>query len=63
MKTFVERYRLEKGMTLSELSRRSGVAKSHISYMENGISSPTIEILCKLSKALDVSCCDLCSCD
>ena len=63
MKILVEQYRLEKGLSVSELSRRSGVAKSHISYIEGGRTSPTLETLCKISKALDVPCCKLFSCD
>jgi len=63
MKIFVEQYRTEKGLTLSELSRMSGVAKSHISYIESGEKTPTIKTLCKLAKALNVPCCQLFACD
>ena len=63
MRIFVEQYRIEKNLTLSELSRMSGVAKSHISNIESGDKTPTIKTLCKLSKALDVPCCQLFSCD
>jgi len=63
MKIFVEQYRIEKNLTLSELSRMSGVAKSHIFNIENGDKTPTIKTLCKLAKALDVPCCKLFTCD
>ena len=63
MKIFVEQYRIEKNLTLSELSRMSGVAKSHISNIESGEKNPTILTLCKLAKALDVPCCELFSCE
>jgi len=63
MKIFVEKYRLEKGLSLSELARRSDMAKSHLSYIEDGTTSPTIDTLCKISKALEVPCCELFSCD
>ena len=63
MKIFVELYRLERKLSLSELSRMSGVAISHIHNIEGGLKVPSITILCKLSKALNVPCCDLFSCD
>lgn len=63
MKIFVEQIRLEKGLSLSELSKRSGVAISHIHNIENGSKIPTITILCKLAKALDVPCSNLYSCE
>lgn len=63
MKLFVEKVRLEKGLSLLELSKRSGVAVSHIHGMESGNKIPTITILCKLSKALDVPCSDLYTCE
>lgn len=63
MKIYVEKVRIEKGMSLSELSRRSGVAVSHIYNIESGEKTPTITILCKLAKALGVDCSELFSCD
>jgi len=63
MKIFVEQYRIEKGLSLSELSRMSGVAVSHIHNIEGDTKNPTIATLCKISKALGVPCCKLFSCD
>ena len=63
MEIFVREVRKSKQMTLSELSRRSGVSKAHISYIENKKEIPTIYILCALAKALEVSVCELFSCD
>ena len=63
MQIFVEEYRLKKDLSLSELSRCSRVAKSHIHGIEGGITVPTIVTLCKLAKALNVPCSDLFSCD
>ena len=63
MKIFVEQYRMEKNLTLSELARKSGVAKSHISNIESGDKNPTILTLCKLAKALEVPCYKLFACD
>lgn len=63
MKIYVEKYRLEQGLTLTELSKRSGVAISHIHNIENGTKVPTIEVLCKLAKGLNIPCSDLFSCE
>lgn len=53
------RYRLSGQMSLSELARRSGVAKATISQLEAGIGNPTIETLLTLSTTLGVSLGDL----
>ena len=63
MEIHIAKIREEQGLSQSELHRRSGVSVSHIHNIENSVKSPTIEILCKLSKALDVPCCELFSCD
>lgn len=63
MKIYVEKVRIEKKMSLAELSRRSGVAVSHLHNIENGNKIPTIKVLCAIAKALDVPCCELFSCE
>lgn len=63
MKIYVEKIRLEKGLSLSELARKSGVAVSHIHNIENGSKIPTITVLCKLARALNVHCSVLFSCE
>ena len=63
MKIFLEKYRLERGLSMLELSKKSGVAVSHIHNIEMGETNPTISILCKLSKVLKVPCAALFSCD
>lgn len=63
MKVYVEKVRLEKGLSLSELSRKSGVAKSHISNIECGLKYPTLPTLCKIANALGVPASELFSCD
>jgi len=50
----VEKYRIEKSLSLSELARRSGVAKSHLHGIEAGERMPTVEVICKIATALDV---------
>jgi len=49
------RFRKEKGLTQEELVKRSGVAVSQIRRYEADKSSPTLEIIAKLAKALGVS--------
>ncbi|MGG7059880.1 helix-turn-helix domain-containing protein [Clostridium tertium] len=52
--------RNRKGISLSKLSRESGVSKGYLSELENGIKeNPNIEILDKIAKALDISVSDL----
>lgn len=52
---FVREIREKKGLSQEQLSRLSGVSASHIGYIENGEREPTISVLCRLAKALNVS--------
>lgn len=51
--------RIQKGYTLKQLEALSGISKSTINNIENGITCPTILQLEKLAKALDVRITDL----
>ena len=51
----LRQYRLERGWSQSTLSMKSHVDRTYISQIECGIHSPTITVLCRLSKALQVS--------
>jgi transcriptional regulator with XRE-family HTH domain len=44
----------EQGISLSELARRSGIAKGTLSQLETGSGNPTIETVFSLSNALGV---------
>lgn len=56
----IAKIRNKRGISLSKLSRESGVSKGYLSELENGIKeNPNIEILDKIAKALDVSVSDL----
>jgi transcriptional regulator with XRE-family HTH domain len=44
----------EQGISLSELARRSGIAKGTLSQLESGAGNPTIETVFSLSNALGV---------
>jgi XRE family transcriptional regulator, master regulator for biofilm formation len=52
----VKKYRLEKGLSLSELAERAGVAKSYLSSIERSIqTNPSIQFLEKVSAVLGIS--------
>lgn len=46
-------------MSQAELSKRSGVAVSHLSKIENGLGNPTLEVMEAIADALDCSLVDL----
>jgi transcriptional regulator with XRE-family HTH domain len=52
--TSLRRERARTGLTLTELARRAGVAKSTLSQLESGTGNPSVETLWALSVALDV---------
>lgn len=52
----VQQLRQEKGLSITELADRAGVAKSYLSSIERGIQkNPSIQFLTKISAVLDVS--------
>jgi transcriptional regulator with XRE-family HTH domain len=51
----VRRFRQERGLSLGELARRSGLSKQTLSKIEQGLGNPTVETLSQLGSALDVS--------
>lgn len=55
----LKQVRQDKGMTLKKLSERSGVSTSHISDIENNFKMPSLIVVVKLAKALDVVVTDL----
>jgi transcriptional regulator with XRE-family HTH domain len=50
----VREVRLQKRLSVRDLSKMSGVSAGHISYIENGHKMPTIDVLVKIAKALEV---------
>jgi transcriptional regulator with XRE-family HTH domain len=50
----VLRARLKKGWTQSELARRVGTKQANISRIEAGLANPTLELIRKVCKALDI---------
>jgi transcriptional regulator with XRE-family HTH domain len=55
----LRRARAERGLSLSELSRRSKIGKATLSQLEAGAGNPTIETVFSLSRALEVAISDL----
>lgn len=50
----LHRERQRAGLSLSELARRAGLAKSTLSQLENGVGNPSIESLWAIAMALGV---------
>lgn len=51
----LKRERERAGLSLTEIARRAGVAKSTLSQLESGTGNPSVETLWALSVALNVS--------
>lgn len=56
MKLNIYEQRTKAGMSLATLAEKSGVAKSYIQRLEdeNANPNPTLQVMCKLAKALNV---------
>ena len=50
----IRRERERAGLSLSELAKRAGIAKSTLSQLESGLGNPSVETLWALGVALDV---------
>ncbi len=48
-------YRLEKQLTQEQLSERVDVIRPFISALENGTRQPSLDMILRLAKALDVT--------
>lgn len=46
--------RQSKKVTLNRLSKKSGISTTHINDIENNIKGPSLFIMIRLAKALDV---------
>lgn len=53
--------RAQQKMSQAELSERSGIAASHLSYIEHGKANPTLEVLEHLAEGLGCTVLDLLS--
>lgn len=55
MKLYIKEIRTQKNVSLSELSRLTGISKSYLSDLENKKrKNISIDKLCKIAKALNV---------
>lgn len=59
MRLRVREFRTLRQMTIRELAKRAGVAKSSIEAMESALPNPTLQMLHRVAKALDVRIQDL----
>ncbi|MFA9559366.1 helix-turn-helix domain-containing protein [Evansella sp. AB-rgal1] len=51
----IRRRRKEKGISLSELSRMTGVSKSYLSYIERGMKkNPSIDVIKRIFHSLNL---------
>ncbi len=50
----VKQIRTERNMTLGKLADKSGVSRTHINDIENNLKSPSLFVMIKLARALDV---------
>ena len=59
----IHKIRCDKGISIIELSLRSGLSHSHIFYIESKKKVPTLTTLIKIAKGLEVDLVDLFSHD
>lgn len=59
LRIYIREIREKKNLSQEKLAKLSGVSSSHIGYIENGDREPTISVLCKIAKALNVDIKDL----
>ena len=46
--------RKERNLTLAQLSDRTGISTTHINDIENNIKEPSISMMVRIAKALDL---------
>lgn len=63
MKIYIKEIRMQKAISSRVLAKKSGVSRSHIVAIESGQASPTLEVMCKIAKVLDVPVADLFACE
>ena len=63
VKILLKIVRHRKGISIRDLSRKSGVSGAQISYIERGRKRPTIDTLYKLARALNVPITELYLCE
>src|SRR5437763_15311208 len=51
----LRRLRMRRGLSLEKLAQKSGVSRAMLGQIELGQSAPTINVLWKIARALDVT--------
>lgn len=51
----IKKLRKEKKLTQGELAERAGISGNHLSRLERGVFQPSIDVVKRLAKALDVN--------
>jgi XRE family transcriptional regulator of biofilm formation len=51
--------RLQRGLTLDQVSERAGLSKSYVCDIEHGYKNPTLDVLERLAHAVRVPLCSL----
>lgn len=46
--------RLKNNMSIRELSRKTGISKSHLNYIENGEREPSLSMIVRIAIALGI---------
>lgn len=59
LRLYVDRVRIEKRMSIRELAARANISKSHVQRIEAGEVSPSLEVMCRIARALNVPITDL----
>lgn len=54
LKLYVDKVRIEKGVSIRELAARAKISKSHVQRIEAGETMPSLEVMCRIARALDV---------
>ncbi len=55
----VRKYRKEKGLTQEKLALEAGITSEYVSRIENGKENPTVELLFKISRVLEIELAEL----
>lgn len=58
----IKEMREAKGLSYKELAEKSGVSRSYIVELEEGLYNPTVDIVCKLAIALECNVNELLEC-
>ena len=54
LEILVKQIRMGQNMTLGKLADKSGISRTHINDIENNLKTPSLFVMIKLARALDV---------